>query len=241
MYSVKLDENGYYANSYAKIGKIDGGIDTEYLPPEEDTLKASCYKWETKTVTQMVEVPIINQETGLQETNESGDLLFAQQPQDVLKTDWFLYEEKYNNILNAILQDKITAKIKEVGIACKAIIYAGVDVQLSDGDTYHFSMNADDQTNIDSLFGQAVSGLVPYLPYHADGHFCKMFSAADIVTIGTAAMKHKIFHTTLCNYLNMYIKGLTDEEIVDSVTYSAEVLPEEYKTKFLEFIQAAAQ
>ena len=40
MINVLLDENNYFTGNYATVGKIEGGIDVESLPPSENQ---TCY------------------------------------------------------------------------------------------------------------------------------------------------------------------------------------------------------
>lgn len=44
MYSVQLDENGYFTGSYAEVGSVEDGVSVPSLPP--DMSKATCYKLE---------------------------------------------------------------------------------------------------------------------------------------------------------------------------------------------------
>jgi len=54
MYSVKVDENYFYQNAYAKIGKIQNGIDMPSLPPEENAL---CYYINFREEIEIEQVP----------------------------------------------------------------------------------------------------------------------------------------------------------------------------------------
>ena len=38
MFNVLLDEDNYYTGVYAKVGKIEGGVDVDVLPPSENSL-----------------------------------------------------------------------------------------------------------------------------------------------------------------------------------------------------------
>jgi len=79
--------------------------------------------------------------------------------------------------------------------ACQNFIYAGIDVELSDG-TQHFSLMPNDQTNIDSMFAAITLGASEY-PYHPDGGKCVMYSAADIITLYS---EYKSFVTKQTTY-----------------------------------------
>lgn len=87
MYSVKLDDSNYYTGSYAKDGKILGGVDVDTLPPSENKL---CYK--LKTVTEEV----VQQEKVIQyfkivysnEVNESGETVLLTTEQEITKEEY---------------------------------------------------------------------------------------------------------------------------------------------------------
>ena len=73
-------------------------------------------------------------------------------------------------------------KLEEASDACEAAITAGIDVLFGDGTQEHFSLEVPDQSNIDGVFNAVMLGATAY-PYHADGKQCKLYSAADIVTL----------------------------------------------------------
>ena len=45
--------------------------------------------------------------------------------------------------------------------------------------------------------------------------------------IATASIKHKLYHTTLCNHLLMWVRRTAASEELESITYTAEGLPED--------------
>ena len=85
---------------------------------------------------------------------------------------------------------------------CQNFIYAGIDVELSDG-TQHFSLMPNDQTNIDSMFAAITLGASEY-PYHPDGGKCVMYSAADIITLYSEYKSFVTKQTTYCNALRQW-------------------------------------
>ena len=91
---------------------------------------------------------------------------------------------------------------------CQNFIYAGIDVELSDG-TQHFSLMPNDQTNIDSMFAAITLGASEY-PYHPDGGKCVMYSAADIITLYSEYKSFVTKQTTYCNALRQWAKRETD-------------------------------
>lgn len=235
MYNIKLDENNYYTGSYAKVGKIQGGIDVPSLPPTESVLESSCYQWVQvmESITDMV--PQYDEETGTVLLDEEGNTIHIEQTSQVSVMKWVLDETKLAALTVSALEVSIETKIKEIGEICKQVIYNGTDVILSDGISYHFSLTSDDQANIDGLYSKALLG-AEMLPYHADKSFCKLYPAADIIAIGNAAVAFKTYNTTLCNYLNTYLRSLTSEAEVNAVTYSLESLPTNLQEDFLSLI-----
>lgn len=127
-------------------------------------------------------------------------------------------------------------KIEMANSTCEALIYAGIDVELSSG-TEHFALEPNDQTNIDSMFTAITLGATQY-PYHADGSQCKMYSAADIMTLYVAYKSFVTYQTTYNNFLKIWINRETDKNIVAGITYGSN-LPEDLLTQMQGIIAAA--
>lgn len=120
--------------------------------------------------------------------------------------------------------------------ACEAAITAGIDVELSGG-TEHFSLTANDQTNIDGIFNAVVMGATEY-PYHADGKACCMYSAADIITLYVAAKTYVTTQTTYHNMLKQWLKRETDNNAIAAVSYGCE-LPDDLAADMQSILQQA--
>lgn len=119
--------------------------------------------------------------------------------------------------LSELRKDRPTAKeakIAEVGKACEQAIYAGVDVR---GE--HYALTLNDQTNIGNLMLQAQAGN-PVL-YHADGKLCRVYQPDEMMEIAEAAVKHKTYHTTLCNHLNVWIRRTESAEELAGINYNS--------------------
>ncbi len=129
------------------------------------------------------------------------------------------------------LEELQESKKREVQSDCEKIIYAGINVTLSDGSVEHFSLTEHDQINLFGKQAQLAAG-VDQLEYHADGQLCRYYSAADMQTIIDAAMFHVSYHTTYCNSLNMWIAGCQTEDELQQIFYGADV-PEEYQSEVL--------
>lgn len=130
------------------------------------------------------------------------------------------------------LKELRMAKRQEVAAACNQIIYAGINVTLTDGSVEHYSLTIEDQLNLFGKLSQISAG-AQQLEYHADGQPCRYYTAADMQAIIQAAMQHVSYHTTYCNALNMWIAGCQSTEELDAVFYGVDV-PEAYRSEVLD-------
>ena len=127
-------------------------------------------------------------------------------------------------------------KIAAMNAACNQAIINGFDLTLSDGATYHFSMELTDQINLLSLSALLANGETQF-PYHADGELCRMYSAVDFGAIVAAATNEKTWHTTYVNSLKSYINALETIPEVAAIQYGV-YIPEEYQSDILKALIA---
>lgn len=121
--------------------------------------------------------------------------------------------------------------IDEANAMCHQIILNGFDIVLSDGISYHFSLEITDQLKISKLNDRAMSG-VQVLPWHCDDGLCKFYSAEDIIAIN-AKMEYLIeYHTTYFNSLKNYIKNVRDKDVLVNIKYGVEI-PQQYQSEVL--------
>lgn len=139
------------------------------------------------------------------------------------------------------LEEVQAFKRSEISATCEQIIFAGVNVTLSDGTVEHYSLTEHDQLNLFGKLSQITAGATQ-LEYHADGQPCRYYSAVDMQTIIQAAMWHVSYHTTYCNALNMWIAGCQTVEEVQEIFYGADV-PKQYRSEVLDayLVQIAAK
>lgn len=128
------------------------------------------------------------------------------------------------------------AKKAQVSAACQALIYSGLDVELSGG-VQHFALTPNDQTNIDSMFSAVTLGATQY-PYHADGAVCVMYPAADIMALYVAYKSFVTQQTTYCNFLRAWIDREQDPETLAAISYGSS-LPEDLAAQMQQILQAA--
>ena len=127
-------------------------------------------------------------------------------------------------------------KIYEMSKECEDTIYDGIDVELTTGKK-HFSLQINDQTNINGIFSAVTIGVTKY-PYHADGEPCTMFSAEDIVSLYVAYKKYVTLQTTYNNALRRWIEREPDISVVQSIKYGAP-LPDDLQKEFVSILKAA--
>jgi len=127
-------------------------------------------------------------------------------------------------------------KVAAMNAACTQAIINGFDLELSDGETYHFSMELTDQVNLLSLASLLSTGATE-IPYHANGELCRMYSAADFGAIVTAATNEKTWHTTYVNSLKSYINSLETIPEIAAIQYGMEI-PAEYQSDILKALIA---
>lgn len=125
-------------------------------------------------------------------------------------------------------------KVLEMSNTCNNAITSGFDVQLSDGNTYHFSLTTQDQLNLITLSTMVATGETA-IPYHADGELCKFYSVQDITTIVSAATAYKTYHVSYFNALKAYIESMDDIMSIGDVNYGTEI-PEAYQSDVLKTI-----
>lgn len=166
----------------------------------------------------------------------SDDMLEAtlDQKRDEMYNSKYTIEDKPDDRpLDEIRADKLA----ELSDACNAAITAGMDVETTQG-TEHFSLQETDQINLTTALSAVQSGASGY-PYHADGQLCRLFTAAEIQAIAAASVKHKLYHTTLCNHLLTWARRAEAKEELSGITYAADGLPEDLAANMAAVLAAA--
>ena len=120
---------------------------------------------------------------------------------------------------------------QEIGTACSAAIYAGIDV-----DGSHYSLTEHDQTELLAQT-QAIKEGAAAVPYHADGELCRMYPAEEFTALAKAATAHVFYHRTYCNHVNAWIARADISEL-NSITYGAN-LPADLEKSMTAIIAAA--
>ena len=135
--------------------------------------------------------------------------------------------------------DEIRAdKLAELYASCNDAITAGMDVETTQG-TEHFSLQETDQINLTTALSAVQSGASGY-PYHADGQLCRLFTAAEIQAIAAASVRHKLYHTTLCNHLLTWARRAETKEELSVITYASDGMPEDLAANMAAVLAAAA-
>ena len=148
--------------------------------------------------------------------------------------EYTIEEEPDDRPLDEIRSDKLA----ELSASCNAAITAGMDVETTKG-MEHFSLQETDQINLTTALSAVQRGAAGY-PYHADGQLCRLFTAAEIQAIAAASVKHKLYHTTLCNHLLTWARRAETKEELTGITYSADGLPDDLAANMEAVLAAAA-
>ena len=144
--------------------------------------------------------------------------------------EYTIEEEPDERTLDVIRADKLA----ELSAACNTAITAGMDVETTQG-TEHFSLQETDQINLTTALSAIQNDSVSY-PYHADGQLCRLFSAKEIQDIAEASIKHKLYHTTLCNHLMTWVRRTKDKKELADIKYSIENLPQDLKQNMMDIL-----
>lgn len=128
------------------------------------------------------------------------------------------------------LEEAREVKKAEFSYYCnKNIVNGGVDVELSNGSTKHFSLTDKDQINLNAKMLNAMVG-VEQLEYHSDGEPYTYYSATDMITICAAAQAKVTLETTYYNCLKQWIDGCETVEEIMAIKYG-DSIPEKYQTE----------
>lgn len=122
------------------------------------------------------------------------------------------------------LEEKRAAKHAEISAANELAIYAGIDVETTQG-TEHFSLTDKDQINLAVAKNAVDCGDTEYL-YHADGKKYRSFTADEIRKISQAAMDHIMRCNIYCNHVFAWINESNSAEL-DAIVYGSS-LPEHF-------------
>ena len=172
-----------------------------------------------------------------EKTDESGNVVYETKDVEEEFYVWEKDEIKYKDIKNQMLNQIKAQKKSELGNVCTGVIHGGMDVVLSDGKTYHYSLTDKDQTAIMALYSNAKDPTYTgTLQWHPDNGLCTFYSKEDVFAIATAAISYRTYHETLINHLNRYVESLDNEEEIKIVTYSADSLKGEIAEHFVNFI-----
>lgn len=127
---------------------------------------------------------------------------------------------------DATLAEVKTRCLAKLSDDCQNTIYAGVDVQMSDGSVRHFALEIEDQLNLLTLSTLIASGATS-IPYHASDELCTYYSVEDILKITETATAFKTYHTSYYNSLKNWILSMKTIAEVGAVKYG-DPIPAEY-------------
>lgn len=157
--------------------------------------------------------------------------LGANIPNDSGDVSWDEPEDEPEEIVDATLEEVKQRHIQKLSNDCQQVIYAGIDVTLSDNLEHHFDLQIEDQLNLLTLTSLVASG-EQAIPYHASNELCVFYSPEDITKIVEAATAFKIYHTSYFNSLKNWVLSLDTIAEVGAVSYG-DAIPQEYCSDIL--------
>lgn len=115
-------------------------------------------------------------------------------------------------------------KIKQIQEAVKADIFAGADVDLSNGTSEHFEFTTEDQSNIANLYMTVLSGngKIATLPFHSHGNYCREYPVIDIIMLYIEMQKCITEKTTIANFTIQKVREAESKDEVSEIYYGME-------------------
>lgn len=155
-------------------------------------------------------------------------------------------DEQINPVvdIDAMTLDEVKEyRIKQIGDVCRAEIYAGEEVTLSDGSVKHYTFDQDDQNNVLSaislIFAAKQLGFeLDFVPFHASGHECELTDSLSMVNIYMTLQLLLTRLTTRCNMLNCMIRESNNKDKVLAINWDTQLLPQ-YQERFDEIMTTA--
>ena len=149
----------------------------------------------------------------------------------------FAYEEVAETISLSERKDK---KVHTLSETCQQTIYDGLSIELPDGTTEHYEYKDLDQTNIKSMFDGVTNLGITEFPYQSEDGSCRVYSAADIITIYTSLEGLRISQLTYYHQLKEYVTTLATVEEIEAVIYG-QPLTGDYLTHYNDMVAVAME
>ena len=123
-------------------------------------------------------------------------------------------------------------KIDQLSDMGEATIFAGTDVELTDGTVKNFTYDLEDQSNLlNAIFIiQALDDLTITIPYHGHGEPCELYSALDVLA---TYISLQIFSTTVQTLTNMrinWVRSCATKDEVRAIEFDTP-LPEDWQAR----------
>lgn len=229
---VKTTDEGVHVVTYNHYTKVLVKAASKTISIEKDSTKIVKSQNENGEEIE-VEVPT----TVTEEIDVIEVILGYENPTDRLVKE---LDEKINptiDIEECSLDELKAWQKKQVNVACKEAIEAGVDVELSDGKTYHFSYKAEDQINYVEMRQEIEYDGYTTVPYHPDNGDCTIYSSDDMKKIIKAQIANKFVLTTKCNAYHGMIKDAEDKAAVSAIVWGSN-LSEKRQADFNKIVAA---
>lgn len=123
-------------------------------------------------------------------------------------------------IVNHSTLDQVKAfHMKALNRIGQSMIYKGFSYPSPEGEPQQFSLTEQDQANITNL-NLLCKGGISFVPYHANGQSCRMFTAEEMMGLAEKASKFVTFHITRMNALHQLVMEATNKKDVLAIQYN---------------------
>lgn len=132
--------------------------------------------------------------------------------------------------LETPLSEVISNQLYILSMKCETAITQGIDYN-----DKHYSLKISDQLNLETL-KNSINNNTQFIPYHADGELCTLYTVDEFNEIYKLATCHKLINTTYFNQLKDMILQMTDTEEINNCYYGME-LDESHKSNYDKLIE----
>ena len=110
-------------------------------------------------------------------------------------------------------------KLEELSKICNSTITKGIDIILSDNQAHHFTLDVEDQCNLNRIMMLVAAGNLNTVLYHYKDGKIQKFSLADFKKIYAETNLHISYHTTYFNLLKGCINNMYNASQISAVYY----------------------
>lgn len=129
------------------------------------------------------------------------------------------------------LEFVVEQKVAQLNKDCEKVIEAGFTLQMSDGESYHFTMKNEDQIAMMSIMARVQTGETEF-DFYASDRKCLTMTAEDATNLVTTATAFRSYHVAYFRCMAEWVESLSVIKEVATVAYG-DVVPEGFRSPYL--------